>query len=215
MVVVCCGARDSLLSRAQVQEVQAASVHLSLVLDLVWVQTRGDRDRSLSLRTLGKSDFFTRELDELLLSGQIRLAVHSAKDLPDPLPKGLVIAALTKGQDPRDSLVFLQALPAAPCVASSSERREECVRLLYPQASFVDVRGTIHERLRFLEEHRADGVVIAEAALIRLNLTHLPRVFLPGEVALGQGRLALVVREGDLQLCEMLKELDYDSLSGT
>lgn len=188
------------MSRAQVQEFLEEYRFLPIVFEPVWVETTGDLDRTTSLRSLGKTDFFTRELDQLLLSGSIRLAIHSAKDLPDPMPQGLVLAALTKGLDPRDSLVFFSPLPSSPRIATSSQRREEAVRCIYPDATFVDVRGTIHERLDWIKEGRADGVVIAEAALIRLQLTDLPRIFLPGESAPGQGKLAIVVREEDSEM---------------
>ena len=117
----------------------------------------------------------------MLLKGECRLAIHSAKDLPDPLPKGLCLAALTKGVDSSDSLVFREGekLPPNGVVATSSERREECVRLLYPDARFVDLRGNIQQRLSLLIQGRVDGVVVAEAALIRLGLTHLNRIKLP------------------------------------
>lgn len=182
------GARSSPLSRAQVEEIRR---EFNLDFEVVWVETTGDRDKTTSLRTLDKTDFFTRELDQMLLAGHIDAAVHSAKDLPDPLPKGLKIAALSIGVDPRDSLVIKRE--PVLLVATSSERREEAVRQLYPECKFVDVRGTIQERL----EKDVDGVVIAEAALIRLKLTHLKRVFLPGATAPLQGKLAIVCRENE------------------
>lgn len=182
------GARSSLLSRAQVEEFRK---EFNLDFEVVWVETTGDRDRMTSLRTLDKTDFFTRELDQMLLAGRIDAAVHSAKDLPDPLPKGLKIAALSIGVDPRDSLVIKRE--PVRLVATSSERREEAVRQIYPDCTFVDVRGTIQERLA----KDVDGVVIAEAALIRLQLTHLKRLFLPGPIAPLQGKLAIVCREGE------------------
>lgn len=180
------GARSSPLSRAQVAEAKA---EFDLEGDVIWVTTIGDRDRTTSLRSLDKTDFFTRELDEMLLRGDIDLAIHSAKDLPDPLPKGLKIAALSKGVDPRDSLVIRRE--PVQVVATSSVRREEAVKELFPQCQFVDVRGTIEERLQM----DVDGVVIAESALIRLKLTHLQRIFLPGETIPLQGKLALVCRD--------------------
>lgn len=205
-MIVVCGARSSPLSRAQVKEFLDEYRSLPAAFEFVWVETTGDLDRKVSLRTLGKTDFFTRELDELLLLKKIRLAVHSAKDLPDPLPSGLFLAALTKGQDPRDSLVFFQPLPSRPRIATSSERREEAVRCLYPETEFVDIRGTVEERLDVIRAGRADGVVIAEAALVRLGLAHLPRVFLPGETTPGQGRLALVIREDDEEMRLLLEK---------
>jgi hydroxymethylbilane synthase len=202
---ILCGARSSLLSRAQVKEVQAALLPFSLSLHMVWVETLGDRDRKTSLRALDKTDFFTRELDQLLLSGAIRMAVHSAKDLPDPIPVGLAVAAVTKGIDPRDSLVFSKCMPSFPRIATSSVRREESVLSLYPHALFIDLRGMIHERLQILVQGGADGVVIAEAALIRLELTHLPRVFLPGSTPAGQGRLAILIREDDEEMRQLME----------
>lgn len=179
------GARSSPLSRAQVEEIKR---EFGLDFNVVWVTTTGDRDKTTSLRGLEKTDFFTRELDQMLLSGQIDAAIHSAKDLPDPLPEGLTIAALSKGVDPRDSLVIKKE--PVRVVATSSQRREEAVRLLYPDCKFIDIRGTIEERLN----KDVDGVVIAEAALIRLKLTHLKRLFLMGPTAPMQGKLAIVVR---------------------
>jgi hydroxymethylbilane synthase len=169
--------------------VEEIRIEFGFVFDVVWVETVGDRDQETSLRGMEKTDFFTRELDQMLLEGKIDLAIHSAKDLPDPLPKGLKVAAISKGVDPRDVLVLKQE--PVQIVATSSARREEAVKQLYPHCQFVDVRGTIQERLA----KDVDGVVIAEAALLRLKLTHLKRIFLPGETALMQGKLAIVCRE--------------------
>lgn len=182
------GARSSPLSRAQVEEVRR---EFNLEFDVIWVETRGDKDKKSSLRGLEKTDFFTRELDQMVLVGQIDAAIHSAKDLPDPLPKGLTIAALSKGIDPRDSLVIRRE--PLQVVATSSQRREEAVRTLFPNCTFVDLRGTIEERL----QKDVDGVVIAEAALIRLQLTHLKRILLPGFTVPLQGKLAIVCRENE------------------
>jgi hydroxymethylbilane synthase len=195
------GARPSPLSRAQVEEVLRAWGDPKPDYELHWVHTVGDMDKASTLRTREQTDFFTRELDALLLSGAIDLAIHSAKDLPVPLPTGLALAVLTDGVDPADSLVYAartpstELLPSSPLIATSSLRREEAVRRLFPAARFVDLRGWIEERLAVLERGEVDGVVVAEAALIRLGLTHLPRLLLPGETAPLQGKLALICRE--------------------
>jgi len=173
---------------------------ISLTYTVVWMETKGDKDKKTSLRALGKSDFFTKELDEMLLKGEIDCAIHSAKDLPDPIPEGLVVVALTKGLDSRDSLVFKELKPGAT-VATSSERREELVRAWRPDLQFVDLRGTIGERLAKMEQGEVDGVVIAECALIRLGLTHLNRVFFPGPEM--QGRLAVVAREDSIAVRQL------------
>jgi hydroxymethylbilane synthase len=209
------GARSSPLSRVQVEEAQSEiQNHFPEIrLDPIWLETTGDKDLKTSLRNLDKTDFFTKEIDQLILTGQCRIGVHSAKDLPSPLPKGLRIIAITQGIDSSDSLVFrdgesLNTLPPGAKIAASSERREESVREFRPDLKFIDLRGNIGQRLVKLEEGAADGVVIAEAALIRLKLTHLPRIKLPGETALGQGQLAIVAREDDDEAAAIFKKID-------
>ena len=215
------GARSSPLSRAQADEIllEMRPFAPDLSFEMVWTLTAGDKDKTTSLRSLGKSDFFTRELDEMLLQGKIEAAIHSAKDLPEPLPPGLQIAALTRGVDPRDALVLragesLESLLNGAVIATSSERREEAVSALRQGLRFSDLRGTIAERLAKLEKGEADGVVVAEAALIRLKLTHLNRVYLPGPTVSLQGKLAIVIRSGDARLAELFRPID-DPLSRT
>lgn len=209
------GARNSPLSRAQVREVWVAMQQYKPTQFLMtWVDTRGDRDKKTSLRSLVKTDFFTRELDEMVREEKIRIAVHSAKDLPDPLPAGLSLIALTRGIDSRDALVLRsgETLRVNGLIATSSERREEAARSLQPNLRFSDLRGTIAERLAKLETGEADGIVVAEAALIRLQLTHLNRIYLPGPTAEGQGKLAIVARETDLEAKELFSWVRASSI---
>jgi len=207
--LILAGSRASPLARAQVDEVQK---QLSVPLQPVWVETKGDRDQLTSLRSLGKTDFFTYELDQMLLEKKIRIAIHSAKDLPDPLPEGLCLVGVTAGVDPRDSLVLrsnetLESLPLGAKIATSSERREEAVKKLRSDFCFIDLRGQIAERLSKLDTKEADGVVVAEAALIRLQLTHLNRVILEGETTPLQGKLAIVARSDDFEMRDLFAAL--------
>ena len=213
-MIIKTGARSSPLSKAQFKEIQeeVQKFHPHLILEPVWAQSPGDRDKETSLRFLGKCDFFTRDLDLMLLEGNIRIAVHSAKDLPDPIPDGLSVVALTHGVDPRDSLVLregetLHTLKSGSRIGTSSLRREEAVRQLLSDLVFSDLRGTIGDRLSLLEQRQIDGVVIAEAALIRLNLTHLNRSFLSGETTPLQGKLAIVARADDIEMKQMFHVL--------
>lgn len=214
-ILLSVAARASPLSRAQVQEIllELQHHHPHVCFESHFLKTTGDLDQKTSLRTMGKTDFFTKEVDALVLAGTCRLGVHSAKDLPDPLPKGLELICLTKGVDPADVLVFrdgetLDSLPVGAKVATSSARREEMVQQLRQDLTFIDLRGTIQQRLDKLIRGEADGVVIAEAALIRLGLTHLNRMRIPGPTAEGQGQLAVTARSGDAELRALFACLD-------
>ncbi len=208
-------ARDSALSKVQVEEVLLEIRQFFPQIEFIsqYIQTKGDLDLKTSLRTIDKTDFFTKEVDELLLEGKCRAAVHSAKDLPHPLCQGLMLAAITKGVDSSDSLVLregetLDHLPFGAVIATSSQRREECVKALRPDFNFIDLRGKIFERLLKLENGEADGVVIAESALIRLSLTHLNRIKLPGKTAPLQGKLAITVGQNDLEMIDLFSHID-------
>lgn len=214
-LLITVGARTSPLSRAQIEEIrkEIQQFHPHVEFEVRHVTTIGDRDQKTSLRTLDKTDFFTREIDEMLLKGECRIGIHSAKDLPAPLSNGLALICLTKGVDSSDSLVLrqgetLKTLRSGAVIATSSERREECVRQLRRDLSFADLRGTIEKRLSKLETGEADGVVVAEAALIRLGLTHLNRITLPGTTAEGQGQLAVVARLEDQEMKSLFSCLD-------
>lgn len=214
--ILAVGARSSPLSQAQVAEILAAmqQQHPQITFDVHYVTTVGDRDQTTSLRTMDRTDFFTRDIDTWVLEREGRIGIHSAKDLADPLTPGLAIFCLTKGIDPADALVLppgekLKSLPAGARIATSSLRREERVRELRSDLCFYDIRGTIEQRLAKLERGEVDGVVVAEAALIRLGLTHLNRIRLPGETVEGQGRLAVVGRAEDQELRELFSCLNF------
>lgn len=208
--VITVGARASPLSRIQVQEVlkELQEHYPTIQFVMHYMETTGDLDHKTSLRDLDKTNFFTKEIDQEVLSGRCRIGVHSAKDLPSPIPKGLTLVCLTKGLSSADSLVMnpgmtVDSLPKHAKIATSSLRREECVKLLRKDLTFCDIRGTIDQRLSKLHSGEVDGVVIAEAALIRLNLTHLNRITLPGPTAEGQGQLAVVAKDADNEMKQL------------
>jgi hydroxymethylbilane synthase len=204
---LCVGARNSALSRAQVDEVyrELIAFHPDVRFTLCLTESFGDKNKMISLRDLGKSDFFTKEIDEMLLSGACRIAIHSAKDLPEPLTHGLMCIALTRGVDPSDSLVLRKGeqLKRGAKIGTSSIRREENLKMLESTLQCVDIRGTIDERLQLLESGAIDGLVVATAALIRLNLLHLNRIVLEGQSAPLQGKLAILARNGDDEMAEL------------
>lgn len=203
------GARSSPLSIAQAREVEK---EIGIPFDLLLYETTGDRDQNTSLWSLGKTNFFTKEIDEALLAGTCRIAIHSAKDLPDPLPEGLILIALTSGVDPRDALVLrkgetLASLPDGARIGTSSPRRAEALHSLRADLSPVDMRGTIQQRLALLEKGKVDGVIVAEAALVRLGLSP-NRLYLPGSTTPLQGKLAVLSRAGDEEMRVLFQAID-------
>jgi hydroxymethylbilane synthase len=213
--VIRVASRASPLARAQVHEVLSLFelLYPELVFDTLFVETTGDKDQTTSLKTLEKSDFFTKEIDQLLLQGACRLALHSAKDLPDPLPEGLALVALTRGVSSADVLVLrsgetLETLKRGALIGTSSLRREQQIAALRSDLCCIDIRGTIEVRLAKLDSGVIDGLVMAEAALIRLGLTDRNRLTLEEESAPRQGRLALIARTDDLEMKKLCSALD-------
>lgn len=208
------GARGSNLSQKQVWEVlkELHIHHPTVTFDPTWIKTSGDKDLQTSLRFMENSNFFTKELDDMLLAGEFRLTMHSAKDLPNPLSDGLSLCALTRGLDPSDSLVTSDSFTGKGNIATSSLRREKTIRELYPDAKIVDIRGTIEQRLAYLERGEIEGLVVAECALIRLELTHLSRITLPKPYAEYQGQLAVLARADDVEMQQLFSCIDSRKL---
>ncbi|MBM3192244.1 MAG: hydroxymethylbilane synthase [Chlamydiae bacterium] len=215
MIEIKVAARDSKLSRMQVQEVlcEFKAFYPTAVFLPHFVKTVGDLDHKMSLLLLGKTDFFTKEVDALVVQGICDVGIHSAKDLPEPLAEGLCLYAITQGVDPSDSLVFqaeqdIHLLPFQARVGISSSRRIEMLRSLRQDLVPVDIRGTIEQRLALVEKGTLEAVIIAEAALIRLGLTFLPRYVFPDKTAPLQGKLAVVGRTDNKHLKKIFQKLD-------
>ena len=200
------GTRTSNLARLQTRGALECLVRLlpGLRFEEVPLGTPGDRDVRTDLRA-SPADFFTRDMDQAIVAGSLDAAVHSAKDLPDPVLDGLDWCWLPWREDPRDVLVArhglaLADLPKAPVIGVSSVRREEYCRRRFPDAVLKPVRGTIEERLRQLDAGDFDIMVLAAAGLVRLGLAPrisewIPLSDLPTPA--GQGALAITFRAGD------------------
>jgi hydroxymethylbilane synthase len=200
------GARSSILSKVQVEEVYTLlqAYHPDVIFEKKWFQTRGDLDQDTSLTSLEKTDFFTKEIDEAVLQGVCHVGIHSAKDLPDPMPVGLCVVACTKGLDPSDVLVLREGedwsrLRLGSRIGTSSLRRQRNICDLRNDFVCVDIRGTIDKRLALLDEGVCDGVVMAKAALLRLGIRR-NMVPIEGEVSPMQGRLAIVAKTFDADM---------------
>ena len=174
------------------------------IFELTPFDSPGDRDRKTDLRE-SAPDFFTRDLDQAVRDGEIDAALHSAKDVPMPVSKGLDWVWLPWGAEPRDAVVLapgvkLADLPSPPRVGVSSDRRADYCARTFPGAVQLPVRGNIEHRLEQLDRGDFDLLVMAAAALHRLGLHDrvtqlIPLYELP--VPEGQGRLCITFRQGD------------------
>jgi hydroxymethylbilane synthase len=214
------GTRGSPLARAQTDIVRA---HLAAAnrldpaaIEVVAISTSGDAVRDRPLAEAGGKGLFTKEIEEALLAGEIDLAVHSAKDVPTFLPKGLVLAAFPERADARDALVSenfarLADLPAGAVVGSASVRREALVRRLRPDVAVKLLRGNVNTRLEKVASGAFDAAVLALAGLERLGLSARAKEVLDPEVfppSVGQGAIAIEIRAGDDEAARLAAAID-------
>lgn len=209
------GARASKLSLKQVEEIERGLRyhHPYVRFAVLCCESKGDKDQKTSLRSLEKTNFFTQEIDDWVISGKCRIGIHSAKDLPDPLPKDLEIAAITAPLNTQDVIVFHSKIdpqkPPQRCViATSSRNREQNVLKELPHAQFVDLRGTIEKRLQQVFDGEVDGVVIAKVALMRLGYSRLNERVLGGETTPYQGSLAILCQKNDNKMKALFSCID-------
>lgn len=178
-----------------------------LEIDIVKIKTKGDKVTDVPLAKIGDKGLFVKELEEAILDGRVDLAVHSLKDLPTNLPPGLTIGAITKREEARDALISrggcsLKALPPGAAVGTSSLRRQAQLLHQYPHLRIVSLRGNLDTRIRKLTQDNLDAIIIAAAGVRRLGRESEITQLLPLEwmlPAVGQGALAIEVREEDIQ----------------
>ncbi len=207
--------RQSPLALLQVDEVIHA-LPPNIEFEVIKTTSYGDRHKDISLMSNSiSSDFFTRELDSALLNNIADIAIHSAKDLPYPLPGGIKVIALTKGGDKSDSLVSkenvkLVDLPSGSKVGTSSVVRKEELLSLRPDIEVVPIRGTIEERIAQVDDGYVDALIVATCALDRLGLSHRAAEKLPFKTHPLQGNLAITASENTPEwIVKILLTLDY------
>ncbi len=186
----------------------------STVVELVTIMTSGDRLKEVALKDRGGKGLFVKEIEEQLLAGTIDLAVHSIKDVPGQMPRGLQLTAALERTDPRD--VFLSKivtsfkdLPQGAHVGTSSPRRMAQLKRLRPDLHIEEFRGNVETRIHKLEAGQVDATILAAAGLERLELTgHICHYFEIGEMipAIGQGAIGIETRSEAIGLNTWLGE---------
>lgn len=212
------GTRQSPLAIKQGEEVLGGlrKFYPFIKAEIVGIDTAGDKDKATPISDVEGTDFFTREIDEVLLKGDIDFAIHSAKDLADTVPEGLCIAAITKPLDPYDALVSkgkikLKQLRYGARIGASSNRRKAQLKAYRDDFEIVNIRGNIQERLNKLDTTDLEAVIIAACALKRLGLEDRIAERIPFEILRPhslQGSLAVVTRKDDLELVGFLSKID-------
>lgn len=217
------GTRGSKLALAQAGRLggllsslpEGPEVHLEVI------KTLGDSlsadPGALSIPADAPQGVFTKELDEALLSGRIRAAIHSLKDVPTLLPTGIRFGVIPEREDPRDAVISrdgrkLFELPAGSLVGTASPRREAQVRAVRSDLKVVPLRGNVDTRLRKLAEGEVDVILLAAAGLLRLGREGEATEFLDPALMTpspAQGVLCVTLREGDEEMVDLLRPLEH------
>ena len=209
------GTRDSQLALWQAKTVQKQLEDLGYKTILVPVKSTGDIVLDKPLYELGITGIFTKTLDIAMLNGDIDIAVHSLKDVPTVLPKGIVQGAVLKRGNINDTLVFknneefLSAKEAI--IATGSLRRRAQWLNRYPTHTITDLRGNVNSRLDKLENNNWNGAIFAAAGLGRLGIRPENKINLGWMIpAPAQGAVMVAVMEEDTNLQAVLAEINHE-----
>jgi hydroxymethylbilane synthase len=208
------GTRGSKLALVQANQVAHL---LGAPSEIVVVKTTGDIVQDKSLADIGGKALFVKELEEQLLAGAIDLAVHSMKDVPVDLPKGLAIGAVLEREDPRDVFISNEfdgywSLPEGSRVGTCSVRRQ--AQMKHGQGNglvVVPMRGNVDTRLAKLDAGEVDAIILAYAGLKRLGLESRVTEFMDQSwlPALSQGAVGIEIREDDAQTLALVAPLNH------
>ncbi|MFH1763346.1 MAG: hydroxymethylbilane synthase, partial [Gemmatimonadota bacterium] len=220
------GTRGSALARWQAEHVATALRALPSAPDpeLILIKTEGDRIQDVPLWKVQGKAFFTKEIEEALLQGQVDVAVHSLKDLATEMPSALTLGAVLEREDPRDALLFSPSLryeeqlqtpddlPRGARVGTSSLRRRALLARWRPDLVLAELRGNVPTRIRKLDEGGYDAIVLAAAGVKRLGLAHRVSAYLPFDFflpAVSQGAIGVQIRADDLDVAGWVGPLEH------
>ncbi|MCB0443504.1 MAG: hydroxymethylbilane synthase [Flavobacterium sp.] len=211
------GTRDSELALWQATTVEKKLNELGYLTEIIPVKSTGDIILDKPLYELGITGIFTKTLDVAMLKGEVDIAVHSMKDVPTALPKGIVQVAVLERASPVDILIhkgklsFLEKNDTNATIATGSLRRKAQWLNKFPTHKVVDLRGNINTRMQKLHDNDWDGAVFAAAGLERINLK--PEKFLNLDwmiPAPAQGAMMVVAIENDMFSRNALAQLNHN-----
>ena len=206
------GTRKSELALWQAKEVKAALELQGHRCELVLIESNGDQDLNQPLYAMGIQGIFTKTLDTALLNKKIDIAVHSLKDVPTLLPKGIQIKAVLSRGNPMDVLVYNTSFNARETDASigtgSLRRRAQWLRK-YPNNKVENLRGNLQKRLEKLNNSEWSGAVFAQAGLERLDLLKVNNEVLEWMLpAPSQGIVGIACLEINRAIQEVLEKIN-------
>ena len=216
------GTRGSNLALVQTNWVvdQLKKANPDVEFEVKIIKTKGDLIKDLPLDKIGDKGLFVKEIEKSLLNKEIDMAVHSMKDMPSYLPKGLKFASSPKREDPRDVLIFkegyksIEDLPKGAKIGTGSKRRKYQLLKHRPDLEIVPIRGNIETRIKKIETENLDGVVLAASGLKRAGLEGKIDYYIPTDIMLpapAQGILALEIRENDEETENIINSIKDDT----
>lgn len=208
---------DLALKQTDIAKQSLLSIKPTLQIQIKIIKTEGDINNApISSSVVGK-EWFTKEIENELLSGSVDIAVHSLKDMPEVLPEGLYIGAYLEREDARDVLIgkdnsTLETLPKSAVIGTDSVRRRMQILALRNDLVVKSIRGNVLTRLQKLDTDLYDALILAAAGLNRLGMTdRITRYFDIKEMmpAPGQGIIAVEARESDNELARLLVSINH------
>ena len=210
--VIKIGTRDSQLALWQAKTVQQKLAVFGYKSELVPVKSTGDLVLDKPLYELGITGVFTKTLDVAMIHREVDIAVHSMKDVPTILPKGIRQTAVLERANTSDILVHkgLEFLALEGTIATGSLRRQAQWLNRYPNHNVVDLRGNVNSRLQKLADHDWNGAIFAKAGLERINILPENYIDLGWMIpAPAQGAMLVVTMEDDDFCTEALAKLNH------
>ncbi|RLC03014.1 MAG: hydroxymethylbilane synthase [Deltaproteobacteria bacterium] len=186
-------------------------------VELDIIKTTGDKITDRPLAMIGGKGLFVKEIEAALLNNDIDLAVHSMKDMPGELPKGLIIGAIPKRENPFDVLIsknksLLSDYKKGAKIGTSSLRRASQIKHVRPDVTIESIRGNLDTRIKKLKAGDYDAIVLAAAGLRRLGQESEITEYLDEAImipAVGQGALCIETRENDGDIEVIMERLNH------
>jgi len=208
------GTRESELALWQAKEVKDILETKNFLTELVPIKSDGDTDLTKPIHRIGIQGVFTKALDIALLENRVDIAVHSLKDVPTQLPKGLILGAVLKRGSARDVLVYreMPTMNTAATIATGSLRRKAQWLNHYPNHKIVNLRGNVNTRMDKLKKSNWQGAIFAKAGLKRIALLDSQFQELDWMIpAPAQGAIGIICRSDEVSVRNTIKSINDHS----